>query len=666
MRYRTGPAGRMGGAALACLALLGAAACSDSTGPSPVADLNIGGAPAAPLRVGDSITLSITLVNAAGNPVTDRPVSWRSTAPPVASVSQAGRVAALSAGQAWIVASAGGVSDSVSVTVAAAAVSAACQAPAAALSLAVGEAAAVTLDAAGIACLQGPAGGGEFTVVAFNGRTAGRMTLAVRGSGIASVAADAAAPSASRAVAPWAAALEGASGAPRRDLAWESALRARERAALAGYVPAARAAARKRGGFRASLALADPPAVGSLLRLNASIEACDAPDDRVGRVAAVTSRAIVVTDTANPSGGFSDAEFREVGLAFDTLVYPVDTQNFGEPTDIDANGRTILFFTRAVNALTEDSADGYVGGFFYARDLFPRADTEDFEGCAGSNYGELFYLLAPDPSGQINGNRFSKDFVLESTVGTVAHEFQHLISAARRLYVLGTENYDEEVWLNEGLSHIAEELVFYRASGLAPRQNLTADAIRAAERARVAFNSYGSSNFGRFAVYLADPETFSPYGQDDELATRGAAWAYLRYAADRRGGDQSLTWNRLVNSDLRGIANLRAVLGAEPVEWARDWTVSVYTDDFTAAAYPQFQQPSWNFRDIFGALSTSGTYPLRTRRLAESTPTSVTLAAGGGSFFRMGVPAGGRGELRITSGGVAPPAALSVTVVRTR
>jgi hypothetical protein len=655
----------MGGAALACLALLAAAACSDSTGPSPVADLNIGGAPAAPLRVGDSITLSITLVNAAGNTVTDRAVSWRSTAPSVASVTQAGRVAALAAGQAWIVASAEGVSDSVSVSVAAA-VSAACRPPAAALSPAVGEAVPVTLDAAGVACIQAPAGGGDFTVVAFNGRTAGRMALAVQGTGIASALADAAAASASRAVAPWAAALEGASGARARDLAWESALRARERAAMAGFVPAARAAARRRGGFRASLAAADAPAVGSLLRLNASIEACDDPDDRVGRVAAVTSRAIVVTDTANPSGGFSDAEFREVGLAFDTLVYPVDTQNFGEPTDIDANGRTILFFTRAVNALTEDSEDGYVGGFFYARDLFPQADTGDFGGCAGSNYGELFYLLAPDPGGQINGNRFSKDFVLESTVGTVAHEFQHLISAARRLYVLGTENYDEEVWLNEGLSHIAEELVFYRASGLAPRQNLTANAIRTSERARVAFNSYGSSNFGRFAEYLSDPEGFSPYGQDDDLATRGAAWAYLRYAADRRGGDQSLLWNRLVNSDLRGIANLRAVLGAEPVEWARDWTVSVYTDDLTAAAYPQFQQPSWNFRDIFVALSTAGTYPLRTRRLVESTPVSVTLAAGGGSFFRLGVPAGGRGELRITSAGAAPPAALSVTVVRTR
>ncbi len=660
MRNSNGRAGRMRGAALACLALLAAAACGDSTGPARVASLDIGGAPSTPLRVGDVLNLSITMVDAGGSPLTGRGVSWRSTAPAVAGVTQTGQVAALSAGQAWIVATSEGVSDSVSVTVTAASRSEACQPPAAAQSLAVGDVAPLTLDAAGVACLQAPSGGGEFTVVAFNGRTSGRLALDVRGAGI--VGPTGASASLSRA--PFAAALDGAAGDRRRDFAWETALRERERREMGPYVPAARAAASRRGGFRASVSLADPPAVGALLNLNASITACDKPNNRVGRVAAVTSRAIVVADTANPAGGFSDAEYREVGLAFDTLVYPVNVQNFGEPTDIDANGRTILFFTRAVNALTEDQDDGYVGGFFYARDLFPRTGTAEFGGCAGSNFAEMFYLLAPDPTGQINGNEFSKDFVLDNTVGTVAHEMQHLLNAARRLYVLRTENFDEEVWLNEGLSHIAEELVFYRASGLAPGQNIGVDRLRSSERVRNAFNSYASSNFGRYGEYLRDPEGFSPYGDDDELATRGAAWAFLRYAADRRGGDQTALWNRLVNSTLTGIPNLRAATGAEPVEWARDWTVSVYTDDLLATT-PVFQQPSWNFRNIFSALS-SGGYPLRTRALADQATTSVSLVAGGGSFFRLGVPAGGRAEVRFTSGAGAPPAGFSAVVVRTR
>ena len=72
----------------------------------------------------------------------------------------------------------------------------------------------------------------------------------------------------------------------------------------------------------------------------------------------------------------------------------------------------------------------------------------------------------------VNGNVRSMADVRQSTGGVRGHEFQHLISASRRLYVNDASEF-EETWLNEGLSHIAEELLFYSASGLAPRQNIT-------------------------------------------------------------------------------------------------------------------------------------------------------------------------------------------------
>ena len=43
-----------------------------------------------------------------------------------------------------------------------------------------------------------------------------------------------------------------------------------------------------------------------------------------GKVVAITDKAIVVADTANPAGGFTDAEYRSIGVTFDTLVDPVD------------------------------------------------------------------------------------------------------------------------------------------------------------------------------------------------------------------------------------------------------------------------------------------------------------------------------------------------------
>jgi hypothetical protein len=184
----------------------------------------------------------------------------------------------------------------------------------------------------------------------------------------------------------------------------------------------------------------------------------------------------IVADTANPAGGFTSAEYASFAAAFDTLAYPVDVQHFGRPTDLDRNGRVIIFFTSAVNALTPRGASFVVGGFFWNRDLFPRAGTR---GCLGSNDGELFYMLAPDPSGTVNGNARTRDYVLRTSVAVLAHEFQHLINASRRLYVLNSSTFNEEVWLNEGLSHAAEELVFFRATRLAPRSRIALATLRA-------------------------------------------------------------------------------------------------------------------------------------------------------------------------------------------
>src|SRR5204863_8605906 len=98
----------------------------------------------------------------------------------------------------------------------------------------------------------------------------------------------------------------------------------------------------------------------------------------------------------------------------------------------------------------------------------------------GSNFAEMFYLIVPDPSGTINGNVRTKAEVTQSSISVLAHEYQHLINAARRLYINDAEDF-EEVWLNEGLSHIAEELLFYRTAGLQPRSNIDATTITASQ-----------------------------------------------------------------------------------------------------------------------------------------------------------------------------------------
>src|SRR5918999_1150550 len=105
--------------------------------------------------------------------------------------------------------------------------------------------------------------------------------------------------------------------------------------------------------------------------------------------------------------------------------------------------------------------------------------------------------------------------------------------------------------------------MFYRASGLAPKLNITLQTLRSSQTILDAVNAYQVSNFGRLIEYLEDPEARSPYANDDELATRGATWQLLRYAADRSTAAQQTIWRDLANSKSAGIANFTTVFGGE-------------------------------------------------------------------------------------------------------
>src|SRR5919198_2329823 len=355
---------------------------------------------------------------------------------------------------------------------------------------------------------------------------------------------------------------------------FETNLRESERRVLTRLIPAARAwyknslSGTSGTGLRPSFSTTSSSVlVGDTITLNTQTgntlaAACSTATLRRGRVAAISNKGIIVDDINNPTGGYTDAEYIAIGTQFDS-VYTMDVNAFGAPSDVDVNGKVVLFFTRAVNELTPTGSASVVGGFFYGRDLFPKQDSPALgpgSGCPSSNYAEMFYLLVPDPNGVVNGNVRTKNFVSHLTVSTTAHEFQHLINASRRLYVNTAATDFEVVWLNEGLSHVAEELLFYQQSaGLTPRLDIDSTRFINNPTNVNAYNFDQQSNFGRFRSYLLKPATTSPYANNDSLGTRGATWSFLRYAADHRGTSDSDTWFKLVNSTTTGIANLQNV-----------------------------------------------------------------------------------------------------------
>ncbi len=407
-------------------------------------------------------------------------------------------------------------------------------------------------------------------------------------------------------------------------------------------------------------------AAGTLLSLNVnSSQGCTNAQIRKARIVATSQRAIIAEDVTNPSGGFTNAEYQEIANKFDAVVYPTDVANFGAPGDIDNNGgRSIILYTRAVNELTPPNSNVYVGGFFYARDLFPRTGTPQLGACAASNVAEIFYMLAVDPGGEVNGNTRSKAFVRRVTVGTLAHEFQHLINSSRRLRTNPDAEWPETVWLDEGLSHVAEELNFYVDAGLSPRQNLGAPAVSPAALF-AKFDEFAFANFARFEEYLRAPETTSPIANNDDLGTRGATWDFLRYAADRRGGNEQQFWFNLVNQPDTGYTNLQTAVASDLQTYFRDWTVSHYADDAVPNAAARFQQPSWNLRSIFSLNVLGGSYPLRVRTLTSGTAVNTPIRSSTAAYFRFGVPAGGTGDIRVsaqgtTEAGACTPVTLAV------
>jgi len=396
------------------------------------------------------------------------------------------------------------------------------------------------------------------------------------------------------------------------------------------------------------------PAVDSLIALNVG-DGCTTADTRTFRVEAVGTHAIVLADTANPGGGFTRLDYQRFAQRFDAQVYPLDVGNFDVPTDIDGNDHVAILFTRAVNELTPPNSGAFIGGFFNPRDLFPRTQSQRLGVCPTSNEGEMFYMMVPDPGGTVNGNSFRYGFVDTLTTGVLAHEFQHLINAGRRMYVNTTATDFEETWLDEGLSHTAEELLYFQQSGLAPRSRLTASSVNDTWAHFAPWIADDANNFIRFYLYLIDPANHSPIDMGDDLETRGATWAFLRYAVDRSFASDTGVWQRFANSTTTGIGTLTFALQRAPDPLLKDF----------ALANMMGGHPTWNFSDIFTNVFVDVGYPLAYGNLQEGTAVPVAAKGGSASYWKFAIPPDAQAMLRFGSSAAPADPNLKFVLLRT-
>lgn len=266
----------------------------------------------------------------------------------------------------------------------------------------------------------------------------------------------------------------------------------------------------------------------------------------------VSDRAVLFVDENHPAGGYGQADLQGFADRFDDVIHPAVTDAFGATSDLDDNDRVVILFTPAVNALTPRGAAGFIAGFFFGLDLLPEM--------VGSNKGEIFYTLVPDPDGEFSDPR-STDALLNVTPAILAHEFQHMVHFNERVLQLGAES-TEAVWLSEGLAQFAEEIVAleYQEVGDATSAAL----FRAGTRQRA-------------RRYLVGTDTVSliiATGQGS-LAERGAGFLFVMYLEDQVGGD---LLRRLTRTTRTGVESVEAELGREWAHLLADWWEALYFD----------------------------------------------------------------------------------------
>jgi hypothetical protein len=371
---------------------------------------------------------------------------------------------------------------------------------------------------------------------------------------------------------------------------------------------------------------------------------------------------LIVQDVNAPAGGFTEADFLALAQEFDAITYPTVSSWFGSPTDINGDGRITMLFTPEINRLTPTGSLGFAGGFFFMGDLLARSIPSQSYQCAASNEQEILYLLAPDPTGQVNGNRFSVETARESARGTMAHEVQHMISQGLRQRQPGGAL--EVDWLNEGLSHFAEEVVGRASRGYGDSQKLEWDDVLVDLDD---FDSFFRQNLLRFRFWLDGPDLASPVSARaaSELAPRGAAWALVRFAVDQYGGTDPRAFTRaLVSGPGIDVANLEARSGAPFDRILPGFLVAAYGEVPTATFGSAYRFASWNLRDVMETLN-GGLYPLR----LTSFPTETTARAQSGSgryFFVSRAARADPATFRVLDPGGQPVSAAGARVYLVR
>ncbi|WP_108978225.1 peptidase MA family protein [Leptospira ryugenii] len=191
---------------------------------------------------------------------------------------------------------------------------------------------------------------------------------------------------------------------------------------------------------------------------------------------------------------------------FNDQTYPKITNAFGNPSDLDNNGKVIILILDIRDGSTPNGA--YVAGFFDPVNQFADGIALPLR----SNFGEILYL---------DGKELVASLSRDPTAlaSTAAHEFQHLI---RYPFMQQSQTLDD-TWINEGTSEVASDI-----AGFGP-QSYRLECFSGRDSSRCPNGANGIS----LLTWLSSSSSTTV------LKQYSMAYAYMRYLYDLSGTTES-------------------------------------------------------------------------------------------------------------------------------